>query len=286
MRAVPALLLLTMLSPRVSAVLQAQAGNAPRFDAWNLGYAVPPGWQLAQQQGRVHSLTPGGPGSIIYVAPGMYQNFDEVAAELPKAFQALNLTGMPIGAPVASTIKGLQAMSASYAAQDPTGVPVRVQVTAVLTPHGTGLVVMGLAVATNAAPLGPAVDLVAQGIVVGGPPVVDQRAVAALRGSWIFYAGRVTGVTSSTGGSSRSAEENVEFDGVGRFSYRSSASVSVTTPGSAGSASGANGFSDQGTYTVIGSTLIMRGRQGQASYEVQILADRIIADGKTYLRNQ
>ena len=286
MRLVQVVLICSMFAPGASTALRAQTGGSPRFDAWNLGYAVPPDWQLAQQQGRVHGLTAGAPGSIIYVAPGLYRDFNDVAAELPKAFQALNLTGMPVGAPVTSIINGLQAMTATYAAQDPTGVSVRVQVTAVLTPHGTGLVVMGLAVVTNAAPLGPAVDRVARSIVVGGAPVVDQRAVAALGGRWIFYAGRVTGVTSSTGGSSRSAEENVEFDGVGRFSFRSSASVSVTTPGSAGSASGANGSSDQGTYAVIGTTLILRGQRGQASYEVQILADRIIADGKTYLRDQ
>ncbi|MCE9603105.1 MAG: hypothetical protein K8S21_12950 [Gemmatimonadetes bacterium] len=286
MRPVHIVFILSMVVDSAPAVLRAQTGNSPRFEAWNLGYTVPPGWQLAQQQGRVHGLTPGAPGSIIYVAPGRYQDFNAVAAELPKAFQALNLTGVPVGAPVTSTIRGLQAMTATYAAQDPAGVPVRVQVTAVLSPHGTGLVVMGLAVVTNAAQIGPAVDLVAQSVVVGGAPVVDQRAVAALRGRWILYSGRVTGVTSSTGGSSRSYEENVEFDGVGRFSFRSSASVSVTTAGSAGSASGANGSSDQGTYTVIGTTLIIRGQQGQASYEVQILADRFIADGKTYLRDQ
>ena len=76
----------------------------------------------------------------------------------------------------------------------------------------------------------------------------------------------------------------MEFDGVGRFAYQSSASVSVTTPGLTGSAGGAQASNDEGTYTVIGTTLVVRGRQGQASFELQILADRVIADGKTYLR--
>jgi hypothetical protein len=51
-----------------------------------------------------------------------------------------------------------------------------------------------------------------------------------------------------------------------------------------GVAGGAGATSDQGTYTVIGNTLVMKGRQGQQAFQLQILADRIIADGRTYLR--
>lgn len=59
----------------------------------------------------------------------------------------------------------------------------------------------------------------------------------------------------------------------------------MTAPGSVGSVDGAGSNADQGTYTVIGSTLIVRGRQGMAAFELQILADRIVADGRTYLRS-
>jgi hypothetical protein len=100
----------------------------------------------------------------------------------------------------------------------------------------------------------------------------------------MFYSGRADGTTSATGGSARSYEESVEFDGQGRFAWQSSASVSVTTPGYTGSAGGAQARNDDGTYTVIGSTLVVRGRQGQATFELQMLADRIVADGRTYLR--
>jgi hypothetical protein len=132
--------------------------------------------------------------------------------------------------------------------------------------------------------VGTAVDQIAQSVAVGGAPQPNPQAIAALRGRWMLYSGAASGVTSATGGSSRSYEETVEFDGAGRFAWQSSASVSVTTPGLAGSAGGANASSDQGTYTVIGSTLVVRGQQGQAAFEIQVLADRIIADGKTYLR--
>jgi hypothetical protein len=259
-------------------------GQSPaRFDSWNLGYAIPAGWQLAQQIGRVHGLMSGS-GAVIYVAPGMYGSFTDVATDVAKGFQALGLTGVPMGQPTSSTIKGLQAMTVTYAGQNQMGTPLQSRITAVLTPHGTGLVVTGIAAMQLMDQVGAAVDQIAQSIDVRGAPQPNPQAVAALRGRWMLYSGRASGTTSAMGGSSRSYEETVEFDGAGRFAWQSSASVMVTTPGYTGSAGGANASSDQGTYTVIGTTLVARGQQGQASFEIQILADRIIADGKTYLR--
>ena len=100
----------------------------------------------------------------------------------------------------------------------------------------------------------------------------------------MYYAGKASGVTVPSGGASRSHEEYVTFDGAGNFQWQSSSSVSVTAPGAGGMAGGANANSDQGTYTVIGNTLVMKGSQGQQAFQIQILADRIIADGRTYLR--
>jgi len=268
------------------ALTAAPSANAQRqaFQEWGLAYTLPAGWNLTQQFGRVHGLTGGGQGAAIYVAPGMYQNFNEVAVDLNKGFQALGLTGTPMGQPQASTIRGMQAMTATYAGRNQMGMPLQARVTAVLTPHGTGLIVTGIAAAPQMSQISEAVDRVAQSLEALGAPQPNAQAVAALRGRWMFYAGRADGTTSASGGSSRSYEEFVEFDGQGRFAWQSSASVNVTTPGYTGSAGGAQASNDDGTYTVIGSTLVVRGRQGQASYEVQILADRIVADGRTYVR--
>ena len=51
-----------------------------------------------------------------------------------------------------------------------------------------------------------------------------------------------------------------------------------------GAAGAANSQADQGTYTVIGTTLVTKGSQGQQAFELQILADRILSDGRVYLR--
>ncbi len=262
----------------------AARGQRQTIDHWNLSYAMPSGWQLAQQVGRLHTLSAGGQGAAIYVAAGMYQNFNDVGTDLSKGFTALGLTGMPMGQPTPSTIQGMQAMTADYMGQNQMGMPFQARAVAVLTAHGTGLVVTGIAPQQQMGQVGPAVDAIAQTLRVIGPPQPNRQAIAALRGRWMYYAGRAQGVTSATGGASRSHEEFVEFDGQGNFTYQSSSSVSVTTPGLTGNAGGAQATSDAGTYTVIGNTLIVRGRSGQSSFDLQMAADRIVADGRTYLR--
>ncbi len=274
-------------APRGATPPQAPAaatGARRTIEHWNISYALPAGWQLAQQVGRLHTLSAGSQGAAVYVAAGMYQSFNDVGGDLSKGFTALGLSGMPMGQPVPSTIQGMQAMTATYAGQNQMGMPFQARAVAVLTTHGTGLVVTGIAAQQEMARVGHAVDAVAQSIAVGGPPQPNPQAIAALRGRWMYYAGRAQGVTSATGGASRSHEEFVEFDGQGTYSYQSSSSVSVTTPGLTGNAGGAQASNDAGTYTVIGNTLIVRGRSGQFSYDLQLLPDRIVADGRTYLR--
>jgi hypothetical protein len=258
---------------------------APRFEAWNLAYTPPAGWQMNPQPGRVHAWTSSSAqNAVIYVGPGMYQTFNDVGADLNKGFVALGLTGTPTGQPATLTIGGMQAMSADYVGQNQMGIPLQARAVAVLTPHGTGLIVLGLSAYGQIAPVAAAVDRIAQSLQALGPPQPNHQIVAGLRGRWMFYAGKADGTTSALGGSSRSHEEFVEFDGAGRFSYQSSSSVMVTTPGLTGSAGGAQSNSDEGSYTVVGTTLVLRGRQGQMSFELQVLPDRLIADGRTFVR--
>jgi hypothetical protein len=278
--------LLGILAAASPATSQLAGPAGPRFDAWSMSYTVPAGWQLAQQAGRVHTLLTqaGAQGPVIYVGPGMHQSFNDAGTDLNKGFNALGLSGMPTSQPVSTTIGGMQAMTADYIAQNQMGMQLQARVVSILTPHGTGFLVLGLAPGHQPGDTRSAVDQLAQSLQVAGPPRPDPQAVAALRGRWMYYSGRASGVTTSSGGSSNSYEEFVEFDGVGRFTYQSSASVSVTTPGLSGSAGRAESSSDEGTYTVIGMTLVVRGRQGQATYEIQMQGDRVIADGRTYVR--
>jgi len=271
-------------TPATIAAPASHRGERQALADWKVSYELPAGWQVAQRTERVHGLTTSAQGAVVYVAAGMYQSFNDVTADLNKAFQALGLTGIPMGQPASSTIRGMQAMTADYTGQNQAGMPLRARVTAILSPHGTGVVVTGIAAPQLMAQVQTGVDQVAASLEVAGPPQPNPRAVAALQGRWMLYSGRADGATSATGGSSNSYEETIQFDGQGRFAWQSSASVSVTTPGMTGNAGGAQASSDEGTYTVIGSTLVVRGRQGLAAFDLQILADRIVADGKTYHR--
>lgn len=267
------------LAAQISSVGQAAS---PSFPGWNIEYAIPTGWQVGQVLGRVQMLASTSEAGAIFVAPGLYASFQEVVADLSTFYQSLGLVAYPLEQPAEGTVAGLRAMTATYASQDQMGQMVHGRVVAVLTPHGTGFVVLGMTTPQQMPALRATVDRLMESV-KARPPEVNQAAMAALAGRWMYYAGKAEGVTSVTGGSSRSHEEFVTFDGQGRWEWQSSTSVSVTVPGSAG-AGQAQSNADQGTYTVIGTTLVMKGTQGQQTFEIQILPDRLIADGRVYLK--
>jgi hypothetical protein len=252
------------------------------LQGWNIEYEIPSGWQVSQSFGRVQMLGSTTAAGGIFVSPGLYSNFDEIVADVTVFYQSLGHVAYPIEQPSQTTVAGFQAMAGLYMSQDQMGQTLHSRIISLLTPHGTGFVVTGMTTPQQMPQLRALVDRLA-GTVSAQAPEVNQQAVAALRGRWMYYAGKATGVTSVQGGGSRSHEEYVTFDGVGSFQWQSSTSLSVTTPGAAGVGS-ANANSDQGTYTVIGNTLVVKGRQGQQAFDIQILPDRVIAGGRTYVR--
>lgn len=220
----------------------------------------------------------------IFVAPGLYSNLNEVAVGITKFYQALGHQPYPVEQPAQTTIAGFQAMTALFMGRDQMGQVVQSRGVSLITPHGTGFVVIGMTTPQQMPQLRQTVDRLAASL-QARPPQTNQRLVAALAGKWMYYAGKASGATSVTGGSSRSYEEYVTFDGAGRFQWNSSSSVNVVVPGGAG-AGGASAGNDQGTYTVIGNTIVIKCQQGQQSFEIQVLRDQIIADGRTYLKTQ
>jgi hypothetical protein len=81
--------------------------------------------------------------------------------------------------------------------------------------------------------------------------------------------------------------ETVVFDGQGSYRWSSASQVSVTTPGisaGAGSANGSTTGGDQGSYTVIGNTLVLKGTKGQLAVDFQLGNGQLIAAGKRYVR--
>ena len=260
------------------------AGSQGRFAGWNIEYSLPQGWTLAQSVGRLQTLASNTEAGAIFLAPGMYNNANEAITDLSQFYQLLNLQAYPVEAPQSTTIAGLQATVATYVSMDQTGRTVQGRSISLLTPHGTGLNMLAMTTADQMPKLRATLDRLAAGV-KAVPPTVNQQAVAALAGTWVLYAGAYGGGSSVTGSTSHSHEESVVFDGRGNYRWQSSTSVSVTTPGYSGGAGRATSDADQGTYTVIGSTLVMKGTKGQFTADFQIQGNRLVADGKTYLRN-
>jgi hypothetical protein len=259
-------------------------GGQSRFAGWNVEYTLPQGWAVAQRVGRLQTLASNTEAGPIFLAPGMYRNANEAIAALSQFYQLLNLQGYPVEPPQSTTIAGLQAIAATYVSTDQTGRTVQGRFISLLTPHGTGLNMLAMTTADHMPKLRATLERLAASV-KAEPPAVNQQVVAALAGTWVLYAGAYGGGSSVTGSSSHSHEESVIFDGRGNYRWQSSSSVSVTTPGYSGGAGRATSDADQGTYTVIDSTLVMKGTKGQFTIDFQIQGNKLVAGGKTYLRN-
>jgi hypothetical protein len=275
---------LAWLALPIATAAQAPGGASQSLPGWNIRYTLPAGWQVARTVGRLQVLASTTEAGAIFLGPGLYSSFEEMVADLGRFYQSLNLQGMPVSQPAQQTIAGMRALTATYASQDQMGQSVHGRYVALLTPHGTGFALLAMTTPQQMTQLAATVERLASSVQAQAPQV-NQQAVQALAGRWMYYAGRADGVTRSQGGASHSYEEFVSFDGRGAFQWQSSASVSVTAPQDAGGAGRAQANSDQGTYTVIGSTLILKGSQGQLTFELQLMGDRFTADGRTYLRS-
>jgi hypothetical protein len=274
--------------PKGSEGLAGSAGRS-NFAGWNIEYQIPQGWRTVQSLGRIQMLGSDTEAGAIFVAPGLYASPNEAIADLTLFYQSMNLTGYPIEAPSETTIAGLRAVVATIASQDQMMRPVHGRFIGMLTPHGTGLNLLGMTTPDKLDGLRVTLERLAA-TVKAMPPSTNRQAIASLAGTWMLYSGSTSGGSSVTGSASRSHEESVAFDGNGRFQYQSSSSFMLNTPGSGGSygggAASASSDSDQGTYTVIDRTLVLKGTKGQFAVDIQLQGDRLAAGGKTYLRSR
>ncbi len=254
------------------------------FPGWSIGYALPAGWRVGQSLGRLQILASNSDAGAIFIAPGLYARPDEAVADLSVFYQQMQMQAYPVEELRETIIAGMRAVVATYASQDQMGRIVHGRYIALLTPHGTGLNMLAMTTPEQMGRLGATLERLAASVTARAPNV-NQRAVAQLAGRWIYYDGKSNPITTSSGGSSRSHEEWVVFDGRGGFQWQSATMFSVTTPGmSAGGASGSSEDADQGTYTVIGNTLVFKGRKGQLAVDFQTDGERLVAVGKTFVR--
>ncbi len=241
-------------------------------------YDVPAGWRTAQNVGRLRVLE-GPEGSSLYVGPGAYTTTDEAVKDLSAFLSTLGIVGQPMSPPVQSRVANMPALSMTLQLRDRTGRDLRAVYTCVISPHGTGLNLLGVAAPQQLEQTRASADKLLATLVMGAP-VLNQTLMQAIGGKWTLYSG-----SSDRGGSgsiSTGHDETVEFDGRGRFAWQSSSYTSGSVSGT--SVTGDSQQADAGSYSIIGNTLIFRGRTGTLAVDFTYDAHHLSAGGRTFIR--
>jgi hypothetical protein len=260
-------------------------GSVTRLPGWNIEFSLPVGWRIAQEQGRVRMLASTSEPGMIFIAPGLYENADEMIADLTRLYASMNQMPTPVEMPASALIGGLPAMVATYDSQDQTLRPVRARYVNVLTPHGTGLNLLAMSAPEHFDRLRVTVERLAASVIAATPDP-ENGAMAALAGTW--RRAPEERATTSAERSPLSAEESVTFDGHGGYRWRSFSFMSqygrLSGSATASTVTTAAGQVDVGSYAVLGNRLVLRGSRGQFALEFELEGDRLVIGGKRYER--
>ncbi|MBI2378309.1 MAG: hypothetical protein HYV07_30195 [Deltaproteobacteria bacterium] len=263
-------------SPPASTPGATNSPSTSNSNSWGLAFDAPSGWQKKSES--TCTLMQGGtPSDLMIACPALARQPEEL---IGAASSYLPRFGLQVGPASQQTrsFGGRQGITASAQAMDAQGMVYQLSLAGVVTEHGTGLIVFAIGNDGAARASQVAESLRAT------PPQVNSSLVQALTGTWIYWNGRTSATTSVTGGYGYSYEETLRFDGVGMFSYSTSASNYANT-GNGASAGGATAQGDSGTYTVIGTDLVAIGRSGtQFVSGFALTSNGLDIGGKVYAR--
>jgi hypothetical protein len=88
------------------------------LEGWNIQYTVPANWQVSRTVGRMQVLSSNSEAGAIFVAPGLYNNFNEIVPDVTQFYQTMGLMAYPVEQPSPTTVAGFQAMTSTYMSQD------------------------------------------------------------------------------------------------------------------------------------------------------------------------
>jgi hypothetical protein len=172
----------------------------------------------------------------------------------------------------------------TYSAMDGYGRQYKLKVGAILSGHGTALVVLGGSTPESFAALKKAVQKIMSSAQLGTP----QYNTRALVGTYSSYSGASSG-NSTHGGSMRSSESFYTFDGMGRFRTNTNSMVSAhsgnmgNSANSTSSSSLIGGGQGQGTYKLIGKDTLILTRNGRTSvHSIEIFSNGVKVDGNLF----
>jgi hypothetical protein len=277
------LVVAALLSPAAAQSQAALDDSDSSADGWNFSYRIPAGWRVAQVAGPARILGSAESGEAIFVAPGLYRSADEAEADLSAFYSSLELEAFPVEPPSSTTIAGLPATVATYTSQNQSGGTVQGRYVFLRTPYGTGLILLGVTSPERMPRVRAVVEQLAAGV-RAGPPAIDRRTMAAMEGTWVHSKTEFSGGTSSQGSTGYDRTETVVFDGQGGYQWESTSMMTISTPGYTADANSTSSDSDQGSYTVIGNSLVLKGTKGQLAFELDFRGDVILANGKAYRR--
>jgi hypothetical protein len=261
---------------------EAAAQSEAAFPGWNVGYSLPPTWFVRQTVGRLHVLGSDSEAGGVFLAPGLYEDFDDVRADLEVLAQLAQLIGAPVEGPTDTMIAGSPGVVAVYAAQSRSGERLRARLLATFSPYGTGVVALGMVKPDQFWYFQQTLDRIVASVRIGKPDI-QESSVAAAAGTWAAYrAGKPPPVVSADDWSG--VKDVFEFDGQGLYAWKSAIYLSAEVRGKADDPALIRDETDAGAYTVIAGRLILKGRRGQRAMDLSIEDGRMVVGTTTYFR--
>jgi len=248
------------------------------LSGWNASFAVPSGWRVLQVEGRAAALTDSLESGAVFVTAGYMTTAAEAQSELLAMFVDLHYSATATSAPKDTTIGTRPAMIATYSGAGRAGTIVT-KAAVVFSNFGTGVMVIGLAKPDRFGRVSETVSQIAASIQVS-LPATNVAAVSGLAGHW-DYVPPAAAAHDSTAAGKVSIDEWLEFDGHERFTWHSRTIVSVR--GAAPLT--AENRDDAGTYTVVGTTLVLRGKRARA-IDIHLEAGNLSLGGRAYRRKR
>jgi hypothetical protein len=249
-----------------------------RLPGWNASFAIPSGWRVLQVSGRAAVLTDSLESGALFVTAGYLKTSADAEAELAAMFADLHYRATPTVAMKDTAFSGHPALIATYTGSTRTG-SVQSRAAVVFSTYGTGVVILGVTAAERFSTMSAAVAQVASSI-EALLPATNVAAVSALSGHWDYVA-PAAAARDSTATGKVAIDEWLEFDGRERFTWHSRTVVAV--PGATTMI--IENRDDAGTYTVVGKTLILRGKTPRA-LDIMLAANALSVSGRAFQRKQ
>jgi hypothetical protein len=250
-----------------------------RLSGWNASFGVPAGWRVVRNSGRAAALTDTLETSAVFVTASYLATGAEAGAELRALFADMHYEATAVEAPRDTMISGRRAQLLHFQGAGRAG-PVATRAAVLFTTHGTGVTVVGLAPAGRSASLGAVVLRLAASIEATAP-TINSAWLGALAGHWT-YVPPPGAARDSTPAGTAAIDEWLEFDGRERFIWSSRTVVTVSVSGASPLVAEAD--HDSGTYTVVGTTLVLRGRSRRRVLDIQLAGERLSIGGRAYRR--